>query len=181
LGGCKGFGKYFVHPSAPQRAGITRDPRHHSRLCQVLYSSPALHALLASRGVPVGTRDTRGPLTQGARGQSLGDRRSCRRSAHPLTGAGPGERGTARAAAASCQHGSTRLLLPACCQAPTPAVERLAPPPPLHTLMLRAPGAEQGWSHVPEYVPPWALLLGLISVGTQRAGSLWRHPDSSLF
>ena len=44
-----------VHPARRSAAGITRDTGHHSRLCKVVYCSPALHALLALRIVPVGT------------------------------------------------------------------------------------------------------------------------------
>lgn len=44
-----------VHPARRSAAGITRDAGHHSRLCKVVCCSPALHALLALRTVPVGT------------------------------------------------------------------------------------------------------------------------------
>lgn len=43
-----------VHPPRLGAVEITRDTGHHSRLCKGLYSSPALHALLAPRLVPVG-------------------------------------------------------------------------------------------------------------------------------
>ena len=55
LRGAKGSVSVSVHPARRSAAGIARDAGHHSRLCKLLYSSPALHALLAPRAVPEGT------------------------------------------------------------------------------------------------------------------------------
>ena len=64
---CQRVGKCFCPSRTPQRVGITRDAGHHSRLCNLLYCSPALHALLAPRAVPVGTTRA-GTIDPGSKG-----------------------------------------------------------------------------------------------------------------
>ena len=41
---CQKVGKCFCPSRTPWRSGITRDAGHHSRSCNLLYCSPALHA-----------------------------------------------------------------------------------------------------------------------------------------
>ena len=64
LRGVRDWVSVSVHPARRSATGITRDSGHHSRVCKVSYSSPALHALWR-RAACLWARLTRGPMTQG--------------------------------------------------------------------------------------------------------------------
>ena len=97
LRGVRDWVSVSVHPARRSATGITRDSGHHSRLCKVGYSSPALHALWR-RAACLWARLTRGPMTQGPWGVLR------TRLVDPMTGIK--RRCGGRAVAAQCRCGS---------------------------------------------------------------------------